>query len=111
MVHVVGVFVGDYLWRVEYAAELIRKGCSPTAFDRNGIPTKWRCPAAVIRQDGSHFYSPSFLFMVNSIEIFRYNRIAWTNFSFSSRKISPSLIALGTQLIIDPVEQPVTTPV
>ena len=49
MVHVVGVFVGDYLWRVEYAAELIRKGCSPTAFDRNGIPTKWRCPAAVIR--------------------------------------------------------------
>ncbi|MGA7898008.1 MAG: hypothetical protein WCA39_04015 [Nitrososphaeraceae archaeon] len=49
MVFVVGVFVGDYLWRVEYAAELIRKGCSPTAFDRNGIPTKWRCPAAVIR--------------------------------------------------------------
>ena len=96
MVLVVGVFVGDYLWRVEYAAALILKGCSPNAFDRHGIPQKRRCPASVVRLRWPPAGATRYVFMVNSIEIFRYNRIAWTNFSFSFRKISPSLIALGT---------------
>jgi hypothetical protein len=49
MIVVVVVFVGGYLLRVEFAAEQIRKGCSPIASDHNGIPIKWRCPSSVLR--------------------------------------------------------------
>ncbi|HEY7078802.1 MAG TPA: hypothetical protein VH500_03810 [Nitrososphaeraceae archaeon] len=49
MIVIVVVFVGEYLLRVEFAAEQIRKGCSPTASDQNGIPIKRRCPSSVFR--------------------------------------------------------------
>ena len=44
---VVGIFLGAYAFRTNHTDEMIKKGCEPKAFDRNGIPTLWACPPGV----------------------------------------------------------------